>query len=114
MAHAFGLDFRSYYMFYGAIEPKKNVSRMIDAYAASGSAFPLIIVGGFGWQYEDDVEKIKDDRFLYYRQEADRIVPSPTSPADPLSAVFTAHDAGEGRAWRPFSIALRGFWAARA
>jgi glycosyltransferase involved in cell wall biosynthesis len=76
VAHAFGLDFRSYYMFYGAIEPKKNVSRMIDAYAASGSAFPLIIVGGLGWQYEDDVEKIKDDRFLYYRQEADRIVPS--------------------------------------
>ena len=76
VAHAFGLDFRSYYMFYGAIEPKKNVSRMIDAYAASGSTFPLIIVGGLGWQYEDDVEKIEDDRFLYYRREADRIVPS--------------------------------------
>ncbi len=76
VSHAFGLDFRSYYMFYGAIEPKKNVSRMIDAYAASGSAFPLIIVGGLGWQYDDDVEKIKDDRFLYYRREADRIVPS--------------------------------------
>jgi glycosyltransferase involved in cell wall biosynthesis len=49
---------------------------MIDAYAASGSAFPLIIVGGLGWQYDEDVEKINDDRFLYYRREADRIVPS--------------------------------------
>ncbi len=75
IADAFGLDFRSYYMYYGAIEPKKNISRLIDAYAASGSAFPLIIVGALGWQYEDDIEKIEDDRFLYYRREADRIVP---------------------------------------
>lgn len=76
IGEAFGLDFRSYYMFYGAIEPKKNISRMIDAYAASGSAFPLIIVGALGWQYDDEVEKLKDERFLYYRREADRIVPS--------------------------------------
>ena len=76
VAKAFGLDFRSYYMFYGAIEPKKNLSRLVDAYAASGSAFPLIIVGAAGWQYEADLEKLKDERFLYYRREADRIVPS--------------------------------------
>src|SRR5271165_5972745 len=73
---SFGLDFRSYYMFYGAIEPKKNVARLIDAYAASGSVFPLIIVGALGWQYESDVEKIEDERFMYYRHEADRIVPN--------------------------------------
>ena len=106
VSHAFGLDFRSYYMFYGAIEPKKNVSRMIDAYAASGSAFPLIIVGGLGWQYDDDVEKIKDDRFLYYRREADRIRPQPTGSADSLSAVLATDDAGEGRARRSLSLAL--------
>ncbi len=76
VAQSFGLDFRSYYMFYGALEPKKNISRLIDAYAASGSAFPLIIVGGLGWQYDEDVEKIKDERFLYYRRDADRVVPS--------------------------------------
>jgi glycosyltransferase involved in cell wall biosynthesis len=76
VAKAFGLDFRSYYMFYGAIEPKKNVGRLIDAYAASGSRFPLIVVGALGWQYEADVEKLGDDRFLFYRQDADRIVPT--------------------------------------
>lgn len=75
VARAFGLEFRGYYMFYGAIEPKKNVARLIDAYAASGSAFPLIIVGALGWQYETEVEKLKDERFLSYKQEADRIVP---------------------------------------
>ena len=73
---SFGLDFRGYYIFFGAIEPKKNISRLIDAYAASGSAFPLIIVGALGWQYEADVEKLKDERFLYYRRDADRLVPS--------------------------------------
>ena len=76
VAELFGLDFRSYYMFYGAIEPKKNVSRLIDAYAASGSAFPLIIVGSLGWQYDEDVEKINNERFLYYRRDADRVVPT--------------------------------------
>jgi glycosyltransferase involved in cell wall biosynthesis len=75
VAAAFGLDFRGYYMFYGAIEPKKNVGRLIDAYAASGSPFPLLIVGALGWQYDKDVEKIADDRFLFYRRDADRIIP---------------------------------------
>jgi len=76
VAKSFGLDFRSYYMFYGAIEPKKNLSRLVDAYAASGSRFPLIVVGALGWLYETDLEKLKDDRFAFYRQETDRIVPS--------------------------------------
>lgn len=75
IARAFALEFRGYYMFYGALEPKKNVARLIDAYAASGSAFPLIIVGPLGWQYEKEIEKLNDERFLYYRREAARIVP---------------------------------------
>jgi glycosyltransferase involved in cell wall biosynthesis len=76
VARVFGLDFRSYYLFYGAIEPKKNISRLIDAYAGSGSQFPLIIVGTLGWMYDKDVDKINDEQFLYYRREADRLVPS--------------------------------------
>ena len=35
----FGLGFREYFLFCGAIEPKKNVSRLIDAYAASGTKY---------------------------------------------------------------------------
>ena len=46
----FGLGFREYFLFCGAIEPKKNVSRLIDAYAASGTKCPLILAGGGGWQ----------------------------------------------------------------
>lgn len=64
IASAFGVGFREYFLFVGAIEPKKNLSRLIDAYAASGSRHPLLIAGGLGWQYDRDLEKINDERFL--------------------------------------------------
>ena len=73
---AFDLGFKEYYLFNGAIEPKKNISRLIDAYAASGSPYPLVMVGGLGWQYDRDLEKIGDERFLSYRREEGRIVPN--------------------------------------
>ncbi len=75
IANAFGVGFGEYFLFVGAIEPKKNLSRLIDAYAASGARHPLLIAGGLGWQYELDVEKINDDRFAYYRQDQDRLRP---------------------------------------
>lgn len=67
LARTFSLDFGGYFLFYGAIEPKKNISRMIDAYAASGSNRPLIIAGGDGWQNCGDLQKIADTRFSNFR-----------------------------------------------
>lgn len=67
LAKLFGLDYGGYFLFYGAIEPKKNVSRMVDAYAASGSKLPLIIAGGSGWQNRADLRKIRDERFTNFR-----------------------------------------------
>lgn len=64
LSRAYGLDFKEYFIFVGAIEPKKNLSRLIDAYAASGSKRPLVIVGGLGWQYGDILEKLNDERFM--------------------------------------------------
>jgi glycosyltransferase involved in cell wall biosynthesis len=58
---------RGYYLFVGALEPKKNVARLIDAYAASGSKYPLIIAGGAGWQNEAELERIGDARFANWR-----------------------------------------------
>lgn len=75
IANAFGVGFREYFLFVGAIEPKKNLSRLIDAYAASGSRHPLLIAGGLGWQYEGDIEKITDEKFLYYRNDRGRLQP---------------------------------------
>jgi len=67
LAKHFGLEFANYFLFYGAIEPKKNVSRLVDAYAASGSKLPLIIAGGGGWQNRTDLRKIGNERFTSFR-----------------------------------------------
>jgi glycosyltransferase involved in cell wall biosynthesis len=48
ISSAFNVSMGEYYLFFGAVEPKKNIARLIDAYAASGSARPLLIVGGLG------------------------------------------------------------------
>jgi glycosyltransferase involved in cell wall biosynthesis len=66
LENMFGLAPDEYFLFVGSIEPKKNVARLIDAYAASGSRYPLIIAGGLAWQYERELEKIADERFLRY------------------------------------------------
>ncbi len=72
--NVFGLEPKSYFVFVGALEPKKNVSRLIDAFAASGAAGPLIIAGGLGWTFEEAVAKIEQEHFDSYRIATDRIV----------------------------------------
>lgn len=67
LAKLFGLEFDRYFLFYGAIEPKKNVARLVDAYAASGSRLPLVLAGGGGWQNKADLRKIRDERFINFR-----------------------------------------------
>jgi glycosyltransferase involved in cell wall biosynthesis len=43
------LEAKTYLLFFGAIEPKKNVKALIEAYRQSGVQAPLVIVGGRGW-----------------------------------------------------------------
>jgi glycosyltransferase involved in cell wall biosynthesis len=50
LAGLFGLDLYGYLLFYGALEPKKNVGRLVEAYLASGVCVPLVVVLGAGWQ----------------------------------------------------------------
>jgi glycosyltransferase involved in cell wall biosynthesis len=71
----FGLGFGEYFLFVGAIEPKKNLSRLVDAFAASGVARPLVVVGGLGWMYKADLEKIDGEQFLAYEIKDNRITP---------------------------------------
>ena len=63
----FGLEPGSYYLFCGAIEPKKNVARLLDAYAASGTRRPLILSGSRGWQNRAELRRIGSDRFRSWR-----------------------------------------------
>lgn len=75
IAGAFGVAPGEYYLFVGAIEPKKNLKRLVDAYAASGSRRPLLVVGAPGWLCEADMEKLREERFLSYRRDGEHIRP---------------------------------------
>src|SRR6516165_4552694 len=52
----FGLGLYNYLLFYGALEPKKNVRRLIDAYLISGADVPLVLVVGGGWQKDAEMQ----------------------------------------------------------
>jgi glycosyltransferase involved in cell wall biosynthesis len=57
----FGLVYKGYFLFYGAIEPKKNIGRMIEAYLGSGVDTPLVIVGAQAWKSEQELRLLFDD-----------------------------------------------------
>jgi glycosyltransferase involved in cell wall biosynthesis len=59
---SFGLEYGKYLLFYGALEPKKNVGRLIDAYLSSGVNLPLVLVTSGGWGNEDEVASIERRR----------------------------------------------------
>jgi glycosyltransferase involved in cell wall biosynthesis len=54
----FGLMPQHYLLFVGAIEPKKNVGRLIDAYASLDTDLPLVIVGKKGWLWDEELGKL--------------------------------------------------------
>ncbi len=72
---AYGLEKDGYFLFYGALEPKKNVGRLVEAYAGSGARIPLVIAGGLGWQYDEDLARIGSERFRSYRVDGGTIRP---------------------------------------
>ncbi|NJN85125.1 MAG: glycosyltransferase family 4 protein [Leptolyngbyaceae cyanobacterium SL_7_1] len=54
----YNLNAQQYWLFVGAIEPKKNVGRLLDAYARLDTEFPLVIVGKKGWLWQEELSKI--------------------------------------------------------
>lgn len=55
-----GAEYKGYFLFWGSIEPKKNIDRMIEAYLASGVQTPLVIVGAQAWKSEDQLRLLKN------------------------------------------------------
>jgi glycosyltransferase involved in cell wall biosynthesis len=51
------LEAGKYILFVGAIEPKKNLGRLVDAYSMIDTDLPLVIVGKKGWLWEDELGK---------------------------------------------------------
>jgi glycosyltransferase involved in cell wall biosynthesis len=59
---SFGLEFREYLLFFGALEPKKNVGRLIEAYLSSGVDIPLVLVASEGWNNVTETKLIAELR----------------------------------------------------
>lgn len=55
LAGVFGLEHRGYFLFYGSLEPKKNLGRVVEAYLASNSRLPLVVIVGQSWLGDDEV-----------------------------------------------------------
>jgi glycosyltransferase involved in cell wall biosynthesis len=56
------LEMQDYLLFYGTLEPKKNVARLIEAYMRSAVDIPLVITGGGGWGNRTEVRMIEELR----------------------------------------------------
>ena len=59
---SFGLTPKNYLLFYGALEPKKNVQRLFDAYMLSAVDIPLVVTGAVGWGNKAEAKWLKDMR----------------------------------------------------
>ena len=57
--HKFKLKYKKYILFVGAIEPKKNIGRLIDAFSGLDTDMQLVIVGKRGWLWEGEIAKLE-------------------------------------------------------
>ena len=57
---SFRLDYKNYFLYYGSIEPKKNISRIIEAYLASNLQIPLVIIGAQAWKSDQELKLLKN------------------------------------------------------
>jgi glycosyltransferase involved in cell wall biosynthesis len=55
----FGLQPQGYFLFFGAVEPKKNLGRLLESYLALQTETPLVLVGGREWQSERELTLLK-------------------------------------------------------
>ena len=62
---AFGLEWGAYFLHFGAVEPKKNLGRVVEAYLASGVSTPLVVVGGPGWMSEPEAALLKQAQSVH-------------------------------------------------
>jgi glycosyltransferase involved in cell wall biosynthesis len=55
LKNLYGLNAGEYFLFVGAVEPKKNLSRLLEAFLGSDIESPLVIAGPNAWMYEQQL-----------------------------------------------------------
>ncbi|MCP5397089.1 MAG: glycosyltransferase family 4 protein [Sphingomonadaceae bacterium] len=66
-----GFGYKGYFLFWGSLEPKKNIGRMIEAYMASKVATPLVIIGAQAWKAEKELALLNEGKW-----EQDSFIPA--------------------------------------
>ncbi|RKP47731.1 glycosyltransferase family 4 protein [Pararobbsia silviterrae] len=54
----FGLPPQGYFLFFGAIEPKKNVRRLVEAFLSARLDARLVIVGAQAWKADEELKLV--------------------------------------------------------
>ena len=54
----YGIGPGQYALFLGAMEPKKNLKRLIEAFVLAGLEIPLLLAGPLGWLYDEEIDLI--------------------------------------------------------
>lgn len=57
----FNLPHKGYFLFFGAVEPKKNVGRLIEAYLSLSTRTPLVIAGVRAWGSDAELRLLQKD-----------------------------------------------------
>lgn len=63
----FNLPYKNYFMFFGAVEPKKNVGRLIEAYLSLSTRTPLVIVGTRAWGSDVELRLLQKDELQPFK-----------------------------------------------
>ncbi|WP_338661448.1 glycosyltransferase family 1 protein [Pararoseomonas sp. SCSIO 73927] len=69
---AFGLEWKGYHLFFGAIEPKKNLGRLIEAHLVSGIKTPLVILGKQAWKSDQEMRLLFEDHQRWMTQQGEQ------------------------------------------
>ncbi len=64
-----GVSPREYFLFVGAIEPKKNMARLLEGYLSANVQQKLIVVGPLAWKSEKEKALLEQypERVIYLR-----------------------------------------------
>lgn len=80
----FGLPPRGFFLFFGAADPKKNLGRIVDAYLASRTDKPLVVVSSRDWGMAEAVGGLGQGGTVYGRKPEQQIVQLRYLPRDML------------------------------
>lgn len=73
-----------YFVFLGTLQPRKNISKLIEAFSKLGGGTKLVIVGKKGWLYDQIYEEVKQ------RNLEKKVIFTGFAPAEDVPALMKA------------------------